>query len=171
MTALRDALHSPGWPLVFLNAEYSLYLRSDSPALKQLGDLARNGGLWLPTRGGAITPDAQASRAMVLLNTSPADPGEALSLLRRAVDRNLLLGHVFYPTIVRLEARAKGAAAAADYIRSQTTRLASATRLEPKTRSALLAALKESWKVLERAGTDSAETPGDPAPIGHPGYR
>ena len=158
--ALRDMLGSPDWTLVFLNRVYFLFLRTDSVALREFGELIRAGRDWEATQAGVIAPNAQASRAMVLLNTLPRDPVGALDLLKKAVDRDAQLGQTFYLAIVDLQASVSGAGSAADYIRSQTARVASDHGLEAKTRSALLASLQESSKLLERANAGSTDRPG-----------
>jgi hypothetical protein len=156
--ALRTMLSgSPDWTLVFLNRDYFLFLGSDSVALRGLGELTRAGR---DSQAGAIAPDAQAARAMVLLNTSPRDPVGALELLRKAVDRDAQLGHTFYPAIVTLQASVSGAGSAADYIRSQTARIASDAGLDAGTRAALLASLKDCSKLLDRPDAGSMDRSG-----------
>jgi hypothetical protein len=157
----RTLLFSPDWALVLLNSDYILFLRRGSPALKRLGDLIRDGKEWRPPQAGTITPYVQASRAMVLLNTSPSNPAQTLDLLKGAVDRQPPLGRALYPTIMRVLTETAGTAAATDYVLLQLTRVTSDATLDPQMRSALLALLAESRSRLEHADRDRFEFPGD----------
>jgi hypothetical protein len=148
-TLWSTLLLSPDWVLVLLNSDYYLFLRRDSPALERLGELIRESKEWRPAKAGTITPDAQASRAIVLLNTSPPDLAQALDLLKGAVDRQRLLGISFYPTIIRLLIETAGLAAAREYISLQVTRVTSDAAVNPGTRSALLASLAEFRRHIE----------------------
>ena len=148
--ALRSALESsPDWAPVLLNADQVLFLRHGSPGLARLGMLVREGKEWRPSRSGTITPYAQASRGLVLLNTAPADSARALDLLKEAVARELPLGRTFYPLITRLLSESFGPAAAAQYVSVQVSRVKSDVALDPQTRSALLASLLDVGRRFE----------------------
>jgi hypothetical protein len=156
----RTLLSSPDWALVFLNGRYTLFLRRDSSALIQLGELVREGKEWWPHPAEKEAPYAQVSRALVLLNTSPSNTEPFLALLIRMVDRQLSFGQILYPTITRVIEETAGRAAAIDFVLLQATRVESDKTVHPNTRAALLATLAESWVRLAGAGRDKVQFPG-----------
>ncbi len=154
-TALqRTLLFSPDWALAFFNARYMLCLRRGSPGLNRLGELALEGKLWWPPVAETTMPYAQASRAMVLLNTSPSNRAQALDLLERTVDRHPPLGQAIYPAITRALAETDGMVAATNYILLQMMRVTSDAALDSRMRTELLASLAESRIRLEHAEHD-----------------
>lgn len=158
----RTLLFSADWVIVLLNSDYMLFLRHGSPALNRLGDLIREGNEWHSGPADTTTPSSQASRAMVLLATSPSNPVKALDWLKSAVDREPALGATFYPTITRVLRETAGMAAATDYILLQLNRATTDATMDRETRSEIFASLADSSVRLNH--TDR-ETPGLPSDL------
>jgi hypothetical protein len=148
---LRRALESSSdWVLVLLNSHYALYFHRASAALARARMLIDEGMEWRPSRSAIVAPDALASRALVLLNTLPPAPRQALQLLQEALNRQRALGITFHPLVVRLLMEDAGAGAAESYVAVEASRIAADATLGNEVRSALLSGLSDLRARIER---------------------
>jgi hypothetical protein len=138
---------SQQWVLALTSMHNGLFIRKDSPALAQLGELLRRGEEWRPNLPGAI-----AARGFVWQALTPPDLEQAMACWRAALDQNVLLGSIcFRPltrTLLELGRKPEARQVVEGYYRQLNRRVPG---LPEASRHELLNQLKECWNEIENA--------------------
>jgi len=160
---------TPGWVMALHAQSYEdqpepaepgfvLFVREDSPVLRQIGARVRRGEEQRPD-----TPEALGALGAILVATDPPERERAVECWHEAVERRLLLGELWWPHMVQALVDLGRGEDARVYLYRQRQRVSAARELDGNLRRILLNVLDGCRNSLERGGPLRArDGPGRP---------
>ncbi len=147
---------SPKWAIVMMDTQSALFVRRESPALRDLGARLRAGREWRP-----VAPEALATRGNLWVLTSPPNPQAALECWQQAIDQRLTLAAAYARNVATAYHLQGRHADGVEYFTALRSRLAADAQIrdDQRTLPSVDRALQSLRAVLTPAPTSSRPTP------------